>query len=139
MGQVMRRLRAEGVTAAIFGDLFLEDIRAYREARLAEVGIEGVFPLWKRDTAVLAREMVASGLQARLTCVDPRKLDASFAGRAFDESLLRSLPASVDPCGENGEFHTLAMAGPMFHQRIEVALGEVVTRDGFVFADLLPL
>ena len=139
MGEAMNRLRAEGVTAVIFGDLFLEDIRAYREARLAEVGMEGVFPLWKRDTAALAREMVASGLQARLTCVDPRKLDASFAGRAFDQSLLRALPPEVDPCGENGEFHTLVTAGPMFHERIEVALGEVVTRDGFVFADLLPL
>ena len=139
MSQVMRGLRAEGVSAMIFGDLFLEDIRAYREARLKEVGVEGVFPLWKRDTAALAREMVACGLQARLSCVDPRKLDASFAGRSFDASLLAALPSEVDPCGENGEFHTLVTAGPMFHRRIDVALGEVVTRDGFVFADLLPL
>ena len=138
MARVMHRLRAEGVTAMIFGDLFLEDIRAYREARLAEVGVQGVFPLWKRDTRALAREMVASGLQARITCVDPRKLDASFAGRSFDESLLQSLPSDVDPCGENGEFHTMVTAGPMFRESIEVVLGEVVARDGFVFADLLP-
>jgi uncharacterized protein (TIGR00290 family) len=138
MSLVMNRLRAEGVTAMIFGDLFLEDIRAYREARLEEVGIQGVFPLWKRDTAVLAREMVAVGLQARLTCVDPRKLDASFAGRRFDEELLNSLPSGVDPCGENGEFHTMVTAGPMFRAPIAVAVGEVVTREGFVFADLVP-
>jgi uncharacterized protein (TIGR00290 family) len=138
MSQVMLRFRAEGVTAMIFGDLFLEDIRAYRETRLKEVGIEGVFPLWKRDTRVLAREMVASGLRARLTCVDPRKLDATFAGRSFDQALLESLPSEVDPCGENGEFHTMVTAGPMFHESIDVAVGEVVVRDGFVFADLLP-
>jgi uncharacterized protein (TIGR00290 family) len=138
MSQVMQRLRTEGVTAMIFGDLFLEDIRAYREARLKEVGIEGVFPLWKRDTRVLAREMVACGVRARLTCVDPRKLDAAFAGRSFDQSLLEALPPEVDPCGENGEFHTMVTAGPMFHESIEVAVGEVVVRDGFVFADLLP-
>jgi uncharacterized protein (TIGR00290 family) len=138
MSLVMNRLRAEGVTAMIFGDLFLEDIRAYREARLGEVGIQGVFPLWKRDTAALAREMVATGLQARLTCVDPRKLDASFAGRSFDEDLLHSLPSDVDPCGENGEFHTMVTAGPMFREPIAVAVGEIVTREGFVFADLVP-
>jgi uncharacterized protein (TIGR00290 family) len=126
------------VAAMIFGDLFLEDIRAYREARLAEVGIQGVFPLWKRDTRALAREMVASGLRARITCVDPRKLDASFAGRCFDEQLLQSLPPDVDPCGENGEFHTMVTAGPMFREPIEVVVGEILARDGFVFADLLP-
>jgi uncharacterized protein (TIGR00290 family) len=138
MSQVMEHLRTEGVTAMIFGDLFLEDIRAYREARLKEAGIEGVFPLWKRDTRVLAREMVACGVRARLTCVDPRKLDATFAGRSFDQSLLEALPPEVDPCGENGEFHTMVTAGPMFRESIEVAVGEVVVRDGFVFADLLP-
>ncbi|HYX89994.1 MAG TPA: diphthine--ammonia ligase [Myxococcaceae bacterium] len=138
MSQVMDRLRAEGVTAMIFGDLFLEDIRAYREARLREAGFQGVFPLWKRDTRALAREMVASGLQARLTCIDPRKLDPSYAGRLFDHTLLHSLPSDVDPCGENGEFHTLVTHGPMFREPIEVVVGEIVTRDGFVFADILP-
>lgn len=138
MFQVMHRLRAEGVRAVIFGDLFLEDIRAYREARLREVEMEGLFPLWKRDTAELAREMIASGMQARLSCVDPRKLDGSFAGRSFDEALLRALPPDVDPCGENGEFHTAVTGGPMFRQPIEVAVGEIVTREGFVFADLVP-
>ena len=138
MSQVMDRLRAEGVTAMIFGDLFLEDIRAYREARLREAGFQGVFPLWKRDTRALAREMVASGLQARLTCIDPRKLDPSYAGRLFDQTLLHSLPSDVDPCGENGEFHTLVTHGPMFREPIEVVVGEIVTREGFVFADILP-
>ena len=138
MSQVMDRLRAEGVRAMIFGDLFLEDIRAYREARLKEAGFQGVFPLWKRDTRALAREMVASGLQARLTCIDPRKLDSSYAGRLFDQTLLHSLPSDVDPCGENGEFHTLVTHGPMFREPIEVVVGEIVTREGFVFADILP-
>lgn len=130
--------KAGGVTAMAFGDLFLEDVRAYREKNLAGTGIEPVFPLWGRDTAELARDMIASGLQARITAVDPRKLDASFAGRAFDSALLADLPDSVDPCGENGEFHTFCQAGPTFDRPIAVRSGEVVVRDGFVFADLLP-
>jgi uncharacterized protein (TIGR00290 family) len=138
MARALEEARGAGVTHVIFGDLFLEDIRAYREAKLAGSGIEPVFPLWGRDTARLAREMLEGGLRATLTCVDPRALDAAFAGRAFDATLLAELPAGVDPCGERGEFHTFASAGPMFEAPIAVTPGEVVTREGFVFADLLP-
>ena len=132
------RARAEGIDAIAYGDLFLGDIRAYREARHAGTGIAALFPLWERPTAQLAREMIDGGLRACLTCVDPRALDARFAGRDFDASLLRELPSGVDPCGERGEFHTFAFAGPMFAAPIAIARGEVVERDGFVFADLLP-
>jgi len=121
-----------------FGDLFLEDIRRYREAKLAGTGITPLFPLWGIDTGVLAREMIADGLQAYVTCVDPRKLPASFAGRPFDLALLADLPPGVDPCAENGEFHTFTCAGPMFGASIAVATGEIVTRDGFVFCDVMP-
>ena len=138
MGEAMGRARAEGVGHVVFGDLFLEDIRAYREKQLAACGMSAVFPLWRRDTRRLAEEMIAGGLSAYLTCVDPRKLDRSFAGRRFDSVLLDRLPNSVDPCGENGEFHTFASAGPMFREPIAVSLGEIVERDGFVFADLMP-
>jgi uncharacterized protein (TIGR00290 family) len=138
MGEAMAGARAQGVNQVVFGDLFLEDIRAYREKQLAACGMTPVFPLWGRDTRELAEEMMAGGLCAYLTCVDPRKLDRSFAGRTFDAGLLRALPASVDPCGENGEFHTFASAGPMYRTPISVVPGEIVERDGFVFADLLP-
>lgn len=138
MGEAMARARAAGITHVVFGDLFLEDIRAYREKNLAACGMSPVFPLWLKDTRRLAEEMIAGGLSAFLTCVDPRKLDRSFAGRRFDTPLLRDLPAGVDPCGENGEFHTFANAGPMFSRQIAVSAGEVVERDRFVFADLLP-
>ena len=128
-----------GFTHVAFGDLFLEDVRRYREERLAGSGLEPLFPLWKtHTTAALAREMIAAGLEARLTCVDSRRLERSFAGRPFDAALLDALPHGVDPCGENGEFHTFACAGPMFRQPIDLKIGEVVDRDGFVFADLLP-
>jgi uncharacterized protein (TIGR00290 family) len=128
---------SDGFTHASFGDLFLEDVRRYREERLAGSGLEPIFPIWKtKPTADLARDMIEGGLQARLTCVDPRKLDRSFAGRTFDEQLLADLPHGVDPCGENGEFHSFAFAGPMFSSPIATAAGEVVDRDGFVFADL---
>ena len=123
----------------LFGDLFLQDIRAYREKTLAAAGMTPLFPLWGRDTAVLARAMIASGLVAHLVCLDPRKLDRRFAGRRFDESLLAELPPGVDPCGENGEFHTVVTAGPMFDAPIAVEIGDVVERDGFVFADVVPL
>jgi uncharacterized protein (TIGR00290 family) len=129
---------AEGVTHVIFGDLFLQDVRAYREAKLDGSGVAPLFPLWGRDTTRLAREMLDGGLRATLTCVDPRALDARFAGRAFDAALLSELPAGVDPCGERGEFHTFAWDGPMFAAPVPVVRGEVVARDGFVFADLLP-
>jgi uncharacterized protein (TIGR00290 family) len=128
---------ADGFTHVAFGDLFLEDVRRYREDRLAGSGLEPLFPIWKtKPTADLARDMIEAGLQARLTCIDPRKLDRSFAGRAFDEQLLRDLPAGTDPCGENGEFHSFAYAGPMFTDAIKLESGDVVDRDGFVFADL---
>jgi uncharacterized protein (TIGR00290 family) len=138
MGAAMARARAEGVWHVIFGDLFLEDIRAYREKHLADCGMTPVFPIWRRDTRRLAEEMLAGGLSAYLTCVDPRKLAASFAGRRFDADLLKDLPEGVDPCGENGEFHTFANAGPMFREKIPVTPGTIVERDGFIFADLLP-
>ena len=138
MAAALRRARAEGVTHMIFGDLFLEDIRRYREEKLAGTGITPVFPLWEIETGGLAREMVEGGLRAILTCVDPGKLDASFAGRLFDADLLADLPPDVDPCGENGEFHTFACRGPMFREPIDVEPGVVLERDGFVFADALP-
>ena len=138
MGAFVAEQTARGIETMAFGDLFLEDIRAYREAKLAGSGIAPLFPLWGRDTAALAEEMIAGGLKAHLTCVDPKKLPAHFAGRAFDRALLAELPAGVDPCGENGEFHTCVSAGPMFAHAIEVRTGVIETRDGFVFADLLP-
>jgi uncharacterized protein (TIGR00290 family) len=120
-----------------FGDLFLEDIRAYREDRLAAAGRRARFPLWGSDTAALARRFLAAGFRAILVCVDPRALDPSFAGRDYDDALLAGLPAAVDPCGENGEFHTFVTAGPVFAAPIACRRGEVVERDGFVFADLV--
>src|SRR5262249_1790794 len=135
--QGCERLEAQGVRHIVFGDLYLEDIRAYRERQLAALGMGGIFPLWRRDTPALARAMIASGLVARLVCVDPRRLDPRFAGRRFDEGLLEDLPPGVDPCGENGEFHTVVSAGPMFTAPIAVRVGEVVERDGYVFADVI--
>jgi uncharacterized protein (TIGR00290 family) len=137
MSDAMARARAEGVWHMVFGDLFLEDIRTYREKQLADCGMTPVFPVWGIETRRLAEDMLAGGLSAYLTCVDPRKLDRSFAGRRFDASLLTDLPNGVDPCGENGEFHTFANAGPMFREKIPVTVGEIVERDSFVFADLL--
>ncbi len=136
MARALDAARAQGITGVAFGDLFLEDIRRYREERLRGTGLVPLFPLWGRPTRALAEEMLASGLRARLTCVDPRVLPAELAGREFDHALLRELPAGVDPCGENGEFHTFTWAGPMFREPLPVTLGERVTRDGFVFADL---
>ena len=128
---------AQGIEAVAFGDLFLEDVRAYREKQMRDTGLQPLFPIWGLPTSELARQMIASGLRAKLTCVDPKVLDASFAGREFDAQLLRDLPTEVDPCGERGEFHSFAYAGPMFQHQIQVATGEVVTRDGFVFADVM--
>lgn len=138
MAQACARAAAEGIEAMAFGDLFLEDVRDYRIQKLAGTGLQPLFPLWGRDTATLAREMMAGGLKATLTCVDPRVLDPSFAGRDFDGQMLADLPAAVDPCGERGEFHTCVWGGPMFHHPLAVSRGEVVARDGFVFADLVP-
>ena len=138
MAAAVGRAVGEGFTHIAFGDLFLEDIRRYREERLAGTGLTPIFPLFGADTAALAQTMVGAGLKARLTCVDPRVLDARFAGREFDATLLNELPASVDPCGERGEFHSFAYAGPMFSKPIPIGSGEVVERDGFVFADVVP-
>jgi uncharacterized protein (TIGR00290 family) len=129
--------KTRGVTHMIFGDLFLEDIRAYREKQLAGTGITPVFPLWLRPTAELARDMIASGVEAHLAVVDLQKLPAAFAGRRFDASLLDDLPAGADPCGENGEFHSFVSGGPMLTRKISVAVGDTLERDGFAFADLL--
>ena len=138
MADAMARAKVDGITHIVFGDLFLEDIRKYREENLAKCDMTPIFPLWLKDTRGLANEMIESGLRAYLTCVDPKKLDARFAGRAFDKELLADLPAHVDPCGENGEFHTCVVEGPMFASAIDVSVGEIVERDGFVFADLVP-
>lgn len=138
MRNVLSLWKGRGVTHAVFGDLFLEDIRKYREANLAQVDIVPVFPVWGRDTASLAQEMLRVGFRAVITCVDPRKLEPRFAGREFDHGLLRELPLGVDPCGENGEFHTFVYDGPIFQHPIPVEVGESVMRDGFQFADILP-
>jgi len=138
MERALTEAIADGIDAVAFGDLFLEDVRRYREERLAGTGLVPLFPLWGRPTDALARDMIASGQRATLTCVDPRALPASFAGRAFDHDLLRDLPGTVDPCGERGEFHSFAWDGPAFRHPVTVRRGDVVERDGFVFADLLP-
>ena len=138
MEAALREARAEGVQAIAFGDLFLEDIRRYREANLAGTGIEPLFPLWGSDTRELALTMVRGGLRAFVVCVDPKILDPSFAGRMYDRRFLEDLPAEVDPCGEHGEFHTFAFQGPMFRTPIAVRPGDIVERSGFVFADLSP-
>jgi uncharacterized protein (TIGR00290 family) len=128
----------QGISAIAFGDLFLEDVRRYREDRLRETGLAPLFPLWKRNTRELISEMLDGGLRARIVCVDPAKLPGDFVGRDLDHGLLRRLPSGVDPCGENGEFHTFAHAGPMFDQPIPIKDGEAVARDGFLYADVLP-
>jgi len=139
MADAVLAARSAGVTRMVFGDLFLADVRGYREGALADTGIEPVFPLWGRPTSELAVEMVEHGVRATLTCVDPRQLAPSFAGRTFDHELLADLPDHVDPCGENGEFHTFVSDGPGFAAGLDVRVGEVVERDGFVFADVLPV
>lgn len=138
MAAAIADVKARGVTHIIFGDLFLQDIRAYREKQLAGTGITPVFPLWLQPTAALARAMIDGGVEAHLAVVDLKKLPASFAGRRFDAALLSEFPAGIDACGENGEFHTFVSAGPMLARKIPVRVGETVERDGFAFADLLP-
>lgn len=137
MTTAMDRAKREKVSVMAFGDLFLEEVRNYRLEKLAPTGIDPVFPLWGLKTKALAREMVSAGLRAHITCVDPKQLDPAYAGRTFDDAFLDDLPAGVDPCGENGEFHSFTYAGPMFSAPIAIAPGEVVERDGFVFADLM--
>src|SRR5690606_37900871 len=131
MSAALATAREQGVTHIVFGDLFLTDVRAYREAKLAGTGITPLFPLWGRPTAALARDMIAAGLDTRLVCVDLKALPAALAGRRFDDTLLADLPADADPCGENGEFHTCVVGGPMFTKPLDVIAGETVTRDGF--------
>jgi len=138
MAAAMHDAKVAGISHVVFGDLFLEDVRAYREQRLAPIGITPLFPLWHRPTDALAREMIAAGVEARLVCVDLKKLPRNFAGRQFDGALLAELPSGVDPCGENGEFHSFVAAGPMLSRSIAVAAGEIVERDGYAYADLLP-
>lgn len=138
MALAMAGAIAAGVTHVIFGDLFLRDIRDYREAKLKPIGVTPVFPVWDLPTDALARAMIAAGVEAYLATVDLKKLPASFAGRRFDSELLADLPAGVDPCGENGEFHTFVAAGPMMRGRVAVRVGERVERDGYAYADLLP-
>jgi uncharacterized protein (TIGR00290 family) len=127
---------ASGIRAIAFGDLFLEDIRRYREERLSGTGLTPLFPVWKLDTGALVREIIDAGVKTRIVCIDPKKLPREFAGRDLDESFLRDLPEDIDPCGENGEFHTCVYDGPMFRHAIPIESGEVVERDGFVFADV---
>jgi diphthamide synthase (EF-2-diphthine--ammonia ligase) len=138
MRVVCERAAAEGITAVAFGDLFLQDIRDYRVRQLQGTGLEPMFPLWQIPTRDLALSMIAAGVKAKITCVDPSRLAKSFAGRDFDQPLLEALPPGIDPCGENGEFHTFVYDAPVFSRPVPVLSGEVVERDGFVFADVLP-
>jgi uncharacterized protein (TIGR00290 family) len=137
MAEVCDRAISEKIDAVAFGDLFLPDIRAYREKQLQPTGLEPLFPLWELPTEALAQDMIAGGLRAKIICLDKKQLPAEFAGREFDAALLRELPPGIDPCAERGEFHTCAYAGPMFRAPVELVAGEVVDRDGFVFADFL--
>jgi uncharacterized protein (TIGR00290 family) len=138
MADACATIKASGVHHLIFGDLFLEDIRAYRERTLAALGMTPIFPLWGRNTRKLAAEMIECGLVAHVVCLDPKQIPASFAGRRFDAALLEGIPAHVDPCGENGEYHTVVSQGPMFSAPIGVSVGRTVERDGFVFTDVIP-
>jgi len=137
MARTCAKAVADGIEGIAFGDLFLEDVRAYRENQLKDTGLQAVFPVWGLPTCALAQEMIASGTRAKLTCIDTGKLDRSFAGCEFDEALLAALPDEVDPCGERGEFHSFVYAGPMLDAVLPVAVGETVVRDQFVFADLI--
>jgi uncharacterized protein (TIGR00290 family) len=139
MRTLCQRATAEGVTAVAFGDLFLQDVRDYRIRQLQGSGLEPLFPVWQIPTGQLSRDLIAAGVKAKVTCVDPSKVAKSFAGREYDLSLLNALPAGADPCGENGEFHTFVYDAPVFSHPIEVRNGALVERDGFVFADLLPI
>jgi uncharacterized protein (TIGR00290 family) len=138
MSGFIQQSHSDGIECLAFGDLFLADIKAYREEKLSGTGIAPLFPIWQTPTDALAKEMISSGLRAVVTCVDPKYLTAGFAGREFDEQLLSDLPGEVDPCGERGEFHTFAFAGPMFNHPVAVTVGEIVEREGFVYADVLP-
>lgn len=138
MSAALESLQAHGIEAIAFGDLFLDDVRAYRERMLEPTPFAPIFPLWGRPTGVLAQEMMGSGIEAVLTCVNPRQIPATLCGRAWDGALVRELPVGADPCGENGEFHTFVHRSPTFNQPIPIEVGEVVEREGFVFADVVP-
>lgn len=138
MKRVLTKYKEQGVRAVASGDIFLEDLRKYREENLAKIGMSGIFPIWKRDTVELGRAFINLGFKAVVTCLDPKYLAPSFAGRHINEDFLRDLPARVDPCGENGEFHSFVFAGPIFKEEIAFSLGEVVLRDSFWFCDLIP-
>jgi uncharacterized protein (TIGR00290 family) len=138
MKEALEQYLARGVRRVAFGDIFLEDLRVYREQNLSKVGMEAVFPIWKRNTRELARELIRLGFRAIAVCIDPRVLDSSFAGRELDKSFFSDLPPGVDPCGENGEFHTFVFDGPIFRKPVQFRAGETVHRDGFYFCDLLP-
>ena len=139
MAQECEKAVSKGIAAIAFGDLFLEDVRSYREKRLEGSGLQPLFPIWGSPTRALAQEMIFWGMRAKLTCIDTRKLDSSFAGRDFDQQLLSELPEGIDPCGENGEFHSFVYAGPVFCSPLSISSGEIVLRDGFAFADVIPL
>jgi uncharacterized protein (TIGR00290 family) len=139
LGEILVGYRERGVFSVVFGDLFLEDIRKYREQMLARLGMRGVFPVWKRDTGEFIRRFVGLGFRAIVVCVDARVLDGSFAGRVLDQGFLGALPSGVDPCGENGEFHTFVFDGPGFEREVRFEPGELVLRDGYYYRDLLPL
>ena len=138
MGAALKEFHDRGIETVAFGDIFLEDLRQYREERLAQVGMRGIFPIWMRDTRELVDTFIDLGFKAYTSCIDPRVLDDSFAGRLIDRDFVDSLPAGVDPCGENGEFHSFVADGPIFQQPISISRGEVVERDGFVFCDFIP-
>jgi len=138
MAAALATASAAGITAVAFGDLYLEEIRRYREDRLRGTGIEPIFPLWGEPTSRLVHDMIDGGLRARVTCVDPRQMPAALCGAEIDRAFVDTLPAEVDPCGENGEFHTFAFGGPMFTEDLRIDVGRTVARDGFVFTDLLP-
>lgn len=138
MAEFIEQAKQQGVESIAFGDLYLEDIRSYREEQLAASGVTPLFPLWGRDTKALSKEMISAGLRAKITCIDPKKVPLALAGKEFDSSFLEQLPADVDPCGENGEFHTFVFDGPMFKQAVTIVEGETLSRDGFVFTDLSP-
>jgi uncharacterized protein (TIGR00290 family) len=137
MSRVMAHFKARGVDTVAFGDLFLEDLRAWREANLAKAGMRGIFPIWKRNTTKVAHEVIQLGYKAYLSCVEP-KVGSGFVGRLYDEEFLQVLPSEIDPCGENGEFHSFVFDGPIFKRAVSVRVGEIVTRDGTYYADLLP-
>jgi uncharacterized protein (TIGR00290 family) len=138
MAGFVKQAKSQEVDSIAFGDLFLEDIRSYRESNLAETGINPLFPLWGMPTNELSKEMVSNGLRAKITCIDPKFLPSEFAGHEYNNIFLKQIPNCVDPCGENGEFHSFAYDGPMFKDKVNICVGETVTRDGFVFTDLLP-